>query len=56
TNVTSKNASLAILRFPQINPTATIDDQMIEEMIGHMAEIEGLESKARGPRSFSLAL
>ncbi|GKA14164.1 hypothetical protein Tco_0693810 [Tanacetum coccineum] len=29
-----RNASLAILRYPQINPMATIDAQMIEEMIG----------------------
>ncbi|GJU70797.1 hypothetical protein Tco_1262202 [Tanacetum coccineum] len=53
TNVTSKNASLAILRCPQINPTATIDDQMIKAM---NARIKSLESKARGPRSLSLAL
>ncbi|GKE02927.1 hypothetical protein Tco_1390910 [Tanacetum coccineum] len=34
TNVTSKNASLAILRCPQIDPTSHNIDQMIEEMNG----------------------
>ncbi|GJY35722.1 hypothetical protein Tco_0421100 [Tanacetum coccineum] len=34
TNVTSKNASLAILRCPQNDPTSHNIDQMIEEMIG----------------------
>ncbi|GJZ21214.1 hypothetical protein Tco_0558253 [Tanacetum coccineum] len=34
TNVTSKNDMLAILRCPQFDQTATIEAQMIEEMIG----------------------
>ncbi|GJY00690.1 hypothetical protein Tco_0358842 [Tanacetum coccineum] len=32
--VTSRNDRLAILRCPQIDQTATIEAQMIEEMIG----------------------
>ncbi|GKA54995.1 hypothetical protein Tco_0753944 [Tanacetum coccineum] len=45
------NDTLAILRYTQFDPTATIDDQMIEEMIGQdlkdwRARQEGLEASA----------
>ncbi|GJU73966.1 hypothetical protein Tco_1265371 [Tanacetum coccineum] len=45
------NDTLAILRYTQFDPTATTDDQMIEEIIGQdlkdwRAKQEGLEASA----------